>query len=225
MKIDLVILAGGKGKRIKRYLKGTCKPLIKINGKPFLDYLLKKISKFDIKNIIILAGYKGNQIFKKYNNKTINLKKIKCFIEKKPLGTGGALLQVKKILTTKFLVINGDTIFNINLNNIIKKKLEKDLSFLALTNSNKKRRGKLNNLNIKNNLIILDKKLKYQNGGIYLLNKSILDNFYPNTFSSLEGVIEKKIKQKKVIGKYYKSYFLDIGTPKDLRISKKKLIN
>ena len=80
MKIDLVILAGGKGRRIKKYLKGMCKPLIKINGKPFLDYLLKKkISKFDIKNIIILAGYKGNQIFKKYNNKNYQLKKNKMF--------------------------------------------------------------------------------------------------------------------------------------------------
>lgn len=223
MKIDLVILAGGKGRRIKKYLNGTCKPLIKINGKPFLKYLLEKISRFKINNIIILAGYKGNQLFKIFHNKTINLKKIKCIVEKKPLGTGGALFLAKNILTKKFLVINGDTIFNVNLNEIMKTKLAKDFCFLALTKSNKKKIGKLNNLNLKKKIIKFDKVFKYQNAGIYLFKKSILENFEPNTFCSLEDIIEKKIKKNKVIGKYYKSYFLDIGTPKDLKLARQKL--
>ncbi len=222
MKIDLVILAGGRGKRLDKYLNNTCKPLVKINGKPFLDYLLKKISKSDINNIIILAGYKGDHIYKNYHGKIINKKKIKCIVEKKPLGTGGALLLAKKILTNKFLVINGDTIFNININNIIKINLAKDFSFLALTKSNKKKNGKLNSLNLKENFIIFDKKFKYQNGGIYFLKKSILKNFISNTYNSLENIITKKINQNKVIGKYYKSYFLDIGTPKDLIRSRKE---
>ncbi len=223
MKINLVILAGGRGKRINKYLNGTCKPLIKINGKPFLEHLLKKISKFNINNIIILAGYKGNQIYKNYHGKSYNLKRIKCIVEKKPLGTGGALIKAKKFLSNKFLVINGDTIFNINLNNIIKINLKKNYSFLALTNSNKKKNGKLNKLSLKNNFITVDKKFKYQNGGVYFLRKSFLKNFKLNTFSSLEDIIEKKIIENKVIGKYYKSYFLDIGTPKDLMISRKEL--
>lgn len=223
MRIDIVILAGGKGRRIKNYLNGTCKPLIKINGEPFLKYLVKKISRFKINSIIILAGYKGNQVYKIFHNKTINLKKIKCIVEKKPLGTGGALFLAKKFLSNKFLVINGDTVFNVDLNKIMKIKLAKNFAFLALTKSNKKKEGKLNNLNLKKNIITFDKIFKYQNAGIYLFKKDILDNFKSNTFCSLEDIIEKKIKKNKVKGKYYKSYFLDIGTPRDLKLARQKL--
>ncbi len=221
MKTDLVILAGGKGTRIKNHLKGKCKPLVNINGKPFLDYLIEKVSKFKINNIIILAGFKGNQIYERYNDRVINFKKIICIIEKKPLGTGGALLLAKNLLTNNFLVLNGDTIFDINLNNIIKVKLEKHSIFLALTNSKKKKYGKLDNLNLNRKLVIFDQKFKYKNAGVYFLQKSILKNFRSNTFCSLEDIVEKKIKMKKVIGKYYNSYFIDIGTPKDLKMSRK----
>ena len=65
-RIDLVILAGGKGKRLKSITKNKVpKPLVKINGTPFLDYLLKNLSKYNIDKIFILCGYKGNQIVMK----------------------------------------------------------------------------------------------------------------------------------------------------------------
>ena len=118
-------------------------------------------------------------------------------------------------------MLNGDTIFDINLNNIIKVKLEKHSMFLALTNSKKKKYGKLHNLNLNGKLVIFDQKFKYKNAGVYLLQKSILKNLSSNTFCSLEDIVEKKIKMKKVIGKYYNSYFIDIGTPKDLKMSEK----
>jgi len=224
--IDLVILAGGKGTRLNKYLNGTCKPLIKINGKPFLDYLLYQVSKYNINNIIILAGYKGRQIYRKYNGKTINSIKIKCIIEKKPMGTGGALVLAKNEISKKFLLINGDTIFNINLNNIIKKKLKNNHIFLALTKSkNKNKNGKLNNLNIKKDYIKFGKNYKYQNGGLYLLNKSILKNLKSNNFISFEDIIQKEIRLNRVLGKYYKAFFLDIGTPKNLSLSKKLFPN
>ena len=81
-----------------------------------------------------MLAFKGNQIYERYNDRLINFKKIICIIEK-PLGTGGALLLAKNLLTNNFLVLNGDTIFDINLNNIIKVKLEKHSMFLFLTNS------------------------------------------------------------------------------------------
>ena len=93
--------------------------------------------------------------------------------------------------------------------------------FLALTNSKKKKYGKLHNLNLNGKLVIFDQKFKYKNAGVYLLQKSILKNLSSNTFCSLEDIVEKKIKMKKVIGKYYNSYFIDIGTPKDLKMSRK----
>ena len=114
-KIDIVILAGGKGSRIRKLINNYPKPLAQINkNKKFLDYLLNNICKYNINKIFILAGYKGNKIYKAYHNKIINLVPIKCIVEKKPLGTAGSLLQIRKKISNKFIIINGDTIFDIN---------------------------------------------------------------------------------------------------------------
>ena len=81
MKKDLIILAG-TGSRIKNITK-IPKPLIEINKKPFLDIIIRNFAKYDFENIYILAGYKGNKILNRYQNKIINFIKIKCFIEEK----------------------------------------------------------------------------------------------------------------------------------------------
>ena len=96
--IDLVILAGGKGARLGKITNNIPKPIIRINNKPFLDYLLNHASKFSFRKIFLMAGYKGKHINKLYNKKNINQIKIECIVEKKPLGTGGCLSLLKKKL-------------------------------------------------------------------------------------------------------------------------------
>ena len=83
--IDLVILAGGKGTRIRKF-SNSPKPVIKFNNLYFLDYLIQSYSTYDFQNIYIIAGYKGNQIKKIYSKRIFNLKKIKVIIEKKTNG-------------------------------------------------------------------------------------------------------------------------------------------
>ena len=95
-KIDLVILAGGKGKRISKLTKNKPKPLIKFNNKHFISYIINYYSKYPFQNIHILAGYKGKQIFNKFHKKLSNGIEINCIVEKKELGTGGSLSQLKK---------------------------------------------------------------------------------------------------------------------------------
>ena len=223
-KIDAVILAGGQGTRIRKLAKYTPKPLVVINNKiKFLDYLINNISKYDFNNIFILAGYKGDQIYKRYNNKKVNLVNIKVVIEKKPLGTGGCLNLIKKKVSSKFILFNGDTIFDINLNEFIKNKFSPDEIYMALLKSKKKenKNNPLSKLNLKKKVIYLDNKLNFKNGGIYILYKKIIEKI-PEKFTSLEqDIILKKITQNKVKGKLYKNFFLDIGTPKDFKNSKK----
>ena len=95
-KVDLVILAGGKGTRIKKYLKNLPKPMLKFNKKHFLTYLINNISKYNFGKIYILTGYKSEIIYNKFNNKEFNFNKVVCLKEKKLLGTGGALRKLKK---------------------------------------------------------------------------------------------------------------------------------
>ena len=90
-KLDLVILVGGKGTRIKQYLKGLPKPMVKFNNKHFLQYILNVFCKYHFKRIFLLTGHKNSIIFKKFHNRSFNFIKIICLKEKKVMGTGGAL--------------------------------------------------------------------------------------------------------------------------------------
>ena len=134
---DLVILAGGKGTRIKEFLGNKPKPMIKFNNIYFLQYLVNHLSKFLFNNIYILAGYKYKIIFNNFHNKIFNLTKIKCLKEKKLMGTGGALLNLKKEKINDFILVNGDTIFDIDINDLIKHCTKEKLGSIALTRNKK----------------------------------------------------------------------------------------
>ena len=117
--LDLVILAGGKGSRIKSLLKGKPKPMATFNNKPFLEYIIQSYSKYRFRNIFILTGYKSNLISKKFQNKNYNCTIVKCLKEKKPMGTAGALYCLRKRINN-FILVNGDTFLEINLKKLIK---------------------------------------------------------------------------------------------------------
>ena len=131
--IDLVILAGGKGTRIKELLGKYPKPMVKFNKKHFIQYLFNSTSKFNFKRIIILCGYRHKIFFEKYNKKLKNLTEIVCIRENKLLGTGGALSNLKKINVRDFVLVNGDTIFNLNLNSLISNLRKNKIGIIALT--------------------------------------------------------------------------------------------
>ncbi len=223
--MDLVILAGGKGKRIKKLNPIKPKPLIKIENKIFLDLVINYYSKFNFENIFILAGYRGFLIKKAFQNKIKNFTNIKCIIEKSPKDTGGALFQLKNKIEKDFILINGDTFLNIgnpkNLKNIIKKK---DIGSLCLIKNKRKNKVKFNNLNLNNdNDVIITKNSNYINSGIYYFNKKIF-KYIPNKKISLEReIMPKLISLKKIKGKFINCSFLDIGTPRDLIFAKKNL--
>jgi len=223
-RIDLVILAGGLGSRIKKYLKNIPKPLIKINGKPFLQYLLQALSIYNFKNIYLLCGYRSKRIFSKFHNKEYNFVKVKCIKENKPLGTGGCLKKIQNIISNEFIVINGDTFLDINFNNLINYKLKKDKILITVT---KKRNNagskKLINLRLKNKKVVLSNRGNYFNAGVYKFNKKFL-NEIPNHSCSLENdILKEKIFKKKVLYIKHSGFFIDIGTPDSLKSAGRKL--
>jgi len=224
---DLVILAGGKGTRLKKKLRGLPKPLVKINNIHFLDYLLFKISKFCFSNIYIISGYRGSFIKNKYHNKTINLTTIKVIKEKKLKGTGGALFEIKELIKNDFFLINGDSIFDIDFFDLIKNFNKRKYigSIALLKNKTYQENKKLNSLSIKKNSQLYftnNEKNNYMNGGIYFFKKNFL-KYIKNKKSSLENdILPSFIKNKKICGKFYNNYFIDIGLPKNLVKAKKE---
>ena len=126
MKTNLAILAGGFGTRLKEITKKIPKPLIEINGKPFIKYILLYSIINNINQIYILIRHK-KFLFKKTLNVSLANIKVKCISENKPMGTGGALFNLKKI-KTDFLILNGDSI---SLFNTIKFKIKKNKILLV----------------------------------------------------------------------------------------------
>tara|TARA_X000000368_G_C22967896_1_gene684079 strand:+ start:238 stop:939 length:702 start_codon:yes stop_codon:yes gene_type:complete len=225
-RVDLVILAGGKGRRLRTITKNKVpKPLVKINGTPFLDLLLQNLSKYNFNNIFILCGHKGNQILKKYNKKKINNKLISCFIEKKPLGTGGALKNIKDKISKKFLLVNGDTFFKINYNFVLNYNFGKNLGLMLLTNGQENSlANKLNNLSLKNGKVRFSKKSKMINSGVYFFKSKIIEkiNSYKGKQISLENdVLKNLILNGKIDGLKKRGYFIDIGTSRNYTKAKK----
>ena len=223
--LDLVILAGGKGSRIKSLLKKKPKPMAIFNKKPFLEYIIQSYSKYHFKNIFVLAGYKSGEIFNKFENKHYNCTSITCLKDKKPMGTAGALNILKKKRINDFILINGDTFLEVNLNKLVKSCGENSYGSLTLIkNKSYKSNKKLVSMGIKNNKIIYQKKNNFKNGGVYFFKKKIL-KFIKNKNTSLEDqLLPGLIKKRKISGLVVKNFFLDIGTPKNFNRAKNLLL-
>ena len=225
-----IILAGGLGSRLKSKVKDRPKPMAIINGKPFLVYLIDYLVNHGINHIHLSVGYMNEKITTYFgsNYKSVN---ITYSIEEEKLGTGGGLkLSLQDLhLSEDFLLLNGDSFFNINLNELINFHKKKD-SFMTLSLfkfSEPKRYGEI--IFDKNNSVecIKEKSVSqngFANAGIYVLNpniKDILDKFYKKTFSIEDDLINKLIDEKYSIkAMMSKEKFIDIGIPNDYIIAR-----
>jgi NDP-sugar pyrophosphorylase family protein len=111
--MQLVILAGGKGTRLG--LTDIPKPMIKIAGKPLLQYQVELVKRYGITEIFILSGYLANVIVDYFGDGSAWGVKIHHIIEPRPLGTAGALKQLDGILKDRFLVFYGDIVMDFDI--------------------------------------------------------------------------------------------------------------
>ena len=212
--IQIVILAGGKGTRLKPLTVNTPKSMISINGKPFLHHLLDYIKKFNLKNILICGGYLSKTIIDYFGDgKKLGLN-IKYSLEKEELwGTAGAIRNAEYYLDKKFLLLNGDTYMPIDYLNFIDFALKKDkLGTIAIYKKNK------------NNLDTPKNKIELMHAGIGLYKKSII-KFIPNNkkFSLEKELFPILIKKNQLEVYIVNQKFYDIGTPHRLKIIKNLL--
>ena len=214
-----LILAGGYGSRLGEITKKIPKPLIKVNGKPFIYYLIKNLYRQGIREFIILTYYK-NSLFKKKELKYFKDIKIKVLKEKKKSGTLGSIINAKKFLKKTFFVVNGDTFFDFNIrdleNNVLKFKKYIGIALTKIKSSDSKISYELK-FNKFKNVFISKRKIKYVCGGLYFLKKQIINKFKLEELDIDRNLILKS--KKKIFAKYYRNNFLDIGTPEDLKKS------
>src|SRR5205823_536627 len=121
---QVVILAGGMGKRLKARLGDLPKPMISVAGRPLLEHQIELAKKFGFTEVTIFACYRADIIEQHFGNGHRWGVKIEYVIEKEPLGTAGAVLAGFEKLADNFLVMYGDTMVNVDLERIWKKHLE-----------------------------------------------------------------------------------------------------
>ena len=221
---SLVILCGGKGTRLGNLTKKIPKPLIEINNKPFIEYLINFYQRFDFEHIYLIGSYKSENFKKIFRNKSYNFIKCTFVTEKKASDTAGALNSIRNKVKSDMVVVNGDSYLDYNFHYFDKfHNSHSGHSIILLKNKNYKTNNKLNNLNIKNNLVMYNKKSRLMNGGIYYFKKSIFQNIPKKRKTSLENeILPNLIKKKKIRGIISNDFFIDIGTKENLKYAKKK---
>ena len=215
-----IILAGGRGKRLRPITDKIPKPLIPINNKPLIERTIKYLKKYGITEIIISSGYKSNLI-KKFLKERENFGcKIIFSTEKTPLGTGGAIKKaLKHVDEESFLVLNGDIVTNIDLKKILKK---------PNTIAANELKTKFGTMDIKNNKILKFNEKKdvtdvWMNPGIYHLSKDI-EKFIPKK-GSLEGIVFPKMVRNKTLEtvKFKDVLWFSIDSHKDIEECSKEI--
>ena len=218
MKYDAIILAGGKGTRVKKFTKKNPKCLIEINGKPFLYYQLKYLKKNNIKNVVISVGYLSKKI-RDYLHENIDFINYKIIEDgKKLLGTGGAVLKSLKYLKNNFFVMYGDSYLTLNLKNL---KKQKSLSSMAIyRNDNKFDKSNVELLNSKKIIYHVKKsknKLRYIDYGISYLNKKIFKDKKKGVKFNLPEFYNELSLKNLLLGYKVKTRFYEIGSYKGIR--------
>ena len=215
-----IILAGGRGKRLRPITDKIPKPLIPINNKPLVERTIKYLKKYGITEIIISSGYKSNLIEKFLKKKKNFGCNIIFSIEKTPLGTGGAIkIALRFVDGESFVVLNGDIITNINLKKILKK---------PNTIAANELKTKFGTMDIRNNKILKFNEKKdvsnvWMNPGIYHLSKNI-EKIIPKK-GSLEGIVFPKMAKNKTLEtiKFKNALWFSIDSHKDIEECSKEI--
>ncbi|GAW94070.1 D-glycero-beta-D-manno-heptose 1,7-bisphosphate 7-phosphatase [Calderihabitans maritimus] len=216
-----VILAGGRGSRLKELTQKTPKPLLPVGGRPFLEHLLWNIQRHGIHRFLFLVSYKAEQIREYFGDGSRWGVEIEYSMETVPAGTGGALKHALDKLEDLFILFNGDTIFDFNYLDLALW-LEKQRASAAVALREVEDAGRYGAV------AVLGRKVRdfaekgragpgLVNGGVYVLRKETVREL-PQGFTSLErGFLPRLAEQGLLLGQTYEGFFLDIGLPETLR--------
>ena len=219
---EALILAGGFGTRLSHIISDLPKPMAPINGTPFLSFLLNKLIAARIEHVVLSTGYLHESIFSYFGSSYKGLQ-ISYSKEDVPLFTGGAIaLGAHKIESDSFLVLNGDTFFDIDFEVFAKFHTSKQtlLSIALRQVEDTSRFGsviideqhKIINFTEKGNAV----KAGLINGGIYIIDKTIFKKIsLPEKFSFEKELLETWYHRFDFFGYPCCNYFIDIGIPED----------
>lgn len=230
---DVIVLAGGLGTRLAGVVPDRPKCLADINGFPFLYYLCSYIGKYPVNRVVFSVGFRSEMVKAYLESISNELPFTYCFAdEDKPLGTGGAVLNaIQYTQTEDVFVMNGDTLFDVNLQDLYsfqnETKSDCTLSLKPMTQAD---RYGLVQLNSDHSVCGFEEKKAGSsgliNGGVYCVFRKAFESApFPEVFSFEKDYLEKFISERNFYGYVQDRYFIDIGIPEDYEKAKKDFLN
>jgi len=220
--LDIIIMAGGKGKRLKPITEILPKPLVPIDGRPMLEHIIENFKYFRFKKFNLIINHQANLILSYFRSS--KKYKIKFIKEKKPLGTAGGISLVKHNLSQNVVLTNCDTLYKIDYLKLYNFHL-KNNNDITLTVSDKKFEFPYGSCDVTSGkLFSLKEKPKINfiaNVGLYLIKKEIIKLIVKNEQIDMTDLINRCLKLKKKIGafKIKERDWVDLGKLSNLGIN------
>ncbi len=222
---EAIILAGGLGTRLRSVVSDIPKCMAPVNGIPFINFVITYLKNEGVERIILSLGYKSEVVIahveKTFTKKVIEIDHV---IEETPLGTGGAIkLACTKVKGKHVLILNGDTLFNIDLQKFSEFHRGHEADFTVALKELKQfsRYGTVETDSASAITAFKEKAYceeGFINGGVYALTvKSFIQEPFPEVFSFEKDFLEKYTGKKKFFGIPFAYYFIDIGVPEDYK--------
>ena len=216
--MKVVILAGGLGTRLSEYTKLIPKPMVKVNNKPILYYIMKHFSNYGYQDFYVLLGYKGKVIRNYFKKKSFgwNINLIDTGLK---TMTGGRLKKIKKYLGREnFFLTYGDGLSNVNLRKLLKFHNKKKGGLVTMTAVRPPARfGAIKIVGERVKLFREKSKLDegWINGGFFVINSKFID-YIDNSSTFLErSPLEKAAKQKKLFAFKHDGFWQCMDTKRD----------
>lgn len=217
--LDAVIMAGGRGSRLRPLTDVTPKPLLMVGNKPIIEHNIDRLCSFGIDDFWISVRYLGEQLEAYLGNGTAKNANIQYVWEEEARGTIGAISQIENWQHDYILVTNSDILTTLDYEDFFLDFLEKDadmavatipyavdVPYAVLETSN-------------NHVLSFREKptyTYYSNGGIYLMKRELVDHIPKQKFYNSTDLMQSLINENmKLISYPMRQYWLDIGKPED----------
>lgn len=215
-----IILAGGKGTRLKEVISDIPKPMAPVHDRPFLEYLVLQLAGFGIRDIVISTGYRGDVVRAHFGTGERLGVNIAYSHEDEPLGTGGAIRKAAEAFDEDaFIAMNGDSFLNVSMNELTAFHSGANaVATLALAFVSDTARYGSVGLDADGRVYSFAEKGRsgagYINGGVYVLSREAVREF-PEGSSSIENDCMPIFTNRGLYGLRTQGFFIDIGVPAD----------
>lgn len=220
--MQAILLAGGLGTRLRSVVKDRPKPMALIGDRPFMEYVVHELSRSGIDEIIFAVGYKGSMVEEYFGDGSRFGVRVCYAYEEELLGTAGAIKNAGSFVTEDtFFVLNADTFYQMDYGRLIRVKKENrlDMALVLREVPDISRYGAavlegpmLAGFNEKSE----EARPGTINGGIYLMNRELLERIPEGRVSLEQEMIPAWMKEGLRLGGFVNDgYFIDIGVPED----------